>query len=69
MCAVFERVLQMDKGKALVGSHVTTADAQKMYSELCEDALRSTHSSIGSLLRGLGMVIGMELPIASFSTA
>ncbi len=50
MHSVFERVLQMDKGKALVGSHVTTADAQKMYSELCEDALRSTHSSIGSLL-------------------
>jgi len=41
-------VLQTDKGKALVRSYELTADAQKIYYELCEDALRSTCSSIDS---------------------
>jgi len=48
MYAVFERVLQTDKGKALVRSYESTADAQKIYYELCEDTLRSTCSSIDS---------------------
>ncbi len=48
MYAVFERVLQTDKGKALVRSYETTADAQKIFKELCEDALWSTQSSINS---------------------
>ena len=48
MYAVFERVLQMDKGKALVRSNETTSNAQKIFTELCQDALRSTHASIDS---------------------
>ncbi len=48
MYAVLEKILQMDKGKALVRSYESTANAQKIYYELCEDALRSTHSSIDS---------------------
>jgi len=42
MYAVFERVLQMDKGKALVRSNEATSNAQKIFAELCQDALRST---------------------------
>ena len=34
--------------KALVRSSESAANAQKIYYELCEDALRSTHSSIDS---------------------
>jgi len=34
MYAVFERVLQTDKGKALVRSHEVDADAQKIFDEL-----------------------------------
>ncbi len=48
MYAVFERVLQTDKGKALVRSHEADANAQKIFDELCKDAFRSTHSSIDS---------------------
>ncbi len=48
MYAVFERVLQMDKGEALVRSYQSTADDQKIFNDLCHDALRSTHSSIDS---------------------
>jgi len=48
MYAVFERVLQTDKGKALVRSNVADANAQKIFNELCQDALRSTHASIDS---------------------
>jgi len=48
MYAVFKRVLQMDKGKALVRSNETTSNAQKIFTELCQDALRSTHASINS---------------------
>ena len=39
MYAVFERVLQMDKGKALVRSNEATSNAQKIFMELCQDAL------------------------------
>jgi len=49
MYAVFERVLQMDKGKALVRSNETTSNARQIFSELCQDALRSTCASIDSL--------------------
>jgi len=45
MYAVFERVQQMDKGKALVRSYESTANVQKIFAEL---ALRSTCSSIDS---------------------
>ena len=48
MYAVFERVLQTDKGKALVRSHEATADAQTIFKDLCIDALKSTCSSIDS---------------------
>ena len=48
MYAVFERVLQTDKGKAFVRSHETDANAQIIFDELFKDALRSTHSSIDS---------------------
>ncbi len=48
MYAVFERVLQMDKGKALVRSNETTSDAQLIVEELCQDALCSTRASIDS---------------------
>jgi len=37
MYAVFERRLQMDKGRALVISHKASTDAQEIYYELCED--------------------------------
>jgi len=46
MYAGFKRLLQIDKGKALVRSYKATADAQKIFKELCEDALRCTCSSI-----------------------
>jgi len=46
--AVFERVLQTDKGKALVRLYEKTANAQRIFEELCQDALRSTRSSIDS---------------------
>jgi len=38
----------MDKRKALVRSYKSTADAQKIFDDLCQDALHSTHSSIDS---------------------
>jgi len=38
----------MDKGKALVRSYESTTDAQKIFNNLCQDALQSTHSSINS---------------------
>ena len=46
--AVFERVLQTDKGKALLQAYEDEADAQQIFKELCEDALQSTCSSIDS---------------------
>ncbi len=49
MYAVFERVLQMDKGKALVRLNEATSNTQKIFMELCQDALRSTCASIDSL--------------------
>jgi len=48
MHAVFERVLQMDKGKALVRLNEATSDAQLIFSELCHDVLCSTCASINS---------------------
>ena len=48
MYAVFERVLQTDKGKALVRSNEAASDAQQIFTELCQDALQSTHASIDS---------------------
>ena len=48
MYTVFERALQMDKGKALVRSNETTSNAQKIFTKLCQDALQSTHASIDS---------------------
>jgi hypothetical protein len=54
--AVFERVLQTDKGKALVRLYEKTSNAQKIFEELCQDALRSTCSSMihqGSSLTSL----------------
>jgi len=48
MYAVFERVLQTDKGKALVRSNEATSDAWQIFTELCQDALRSTRASIDS---------------------
>jgi len=38
MYSVFKRVLQMDKGKALVRSYQSTANAQKIFNDLCQDA-------------------------------
>jgi len=49
MYAVFERVLQMDKGKALMKSYESTTNAQKIFNDLCQDALWSTCSLIDSL--------------------
>jgi len=46
--ATFERVLQTDKGKSLVWTYEEDLDAQQIFKELCEDALRSTWSSIDS---------------------
>ncbi len=48
MYAVSKRVLQIDKGKALVRSYELTADAQKIFNNLCQDALWSAHSLIDS---------------------
>ena len=42
MYAVFEKTLLTDKGKALVRAHQRKYDAQKIYQELCEYALKST---------------------------
>ena len=42
MYAVFEKTLLTDKGKALVHAHQRKYDAQKIYQELCEYALKST---------------------------
>ncbi len=60
MYAVFERILQTDKGKALVRPYESTANAQKIYYELCEDALRSTCSSIDSS-RLLSYIISVRI--------
>ncbi len=48
MYAVFERVLQTDKGKALVRLNEATSNTQKIFTELCQDALHSTRASIDS---------------------
>jgi len=48
--ATFERILQTDKGKSLVRAYEKNSDAQQIFKELCEDALRSTRSSIDSSL-------------------
>ncbi len=48
MYAVFKRVLQTDKGKALVRLNEATSNTQKIFTELCQDTLRSTHASIDS---------------------
>ena len=37
-----------DKGKALMRYNEADANAQKIFNELCQDALRSTHASIDS---------------------
>ena len=42
MYAVFEKTLLTDKGKALVGAHQSTYDAQTFYKELLDYALTST---------------------------
>jgi len=46
--AAFKRVLQTDKGKSLVRTYKDLANAQQIFKELCDDALRSTQSSIDS---------------------
>jgi len=48
MFAVFERVLQTDKGKVLVQSNEATSDACLIFTELCQDALHYTRASIDS---------------------
>jgi hypothetical protein len=48
MYASFERHLQTDKGKALVGMHHTNADAQAIYTELSQYTLKSTKASLDS---------------------
>jgi len=48
MYAIFERVLQTDKGKALVRSNEATSNARLIFAELCQNALRSTRASIDS---------------------
>jgi len=48
MYAVFKRVLQTNKEKALVRSNEITSNAQKIFTELCQDALQATHASIDS---------------------
>lgn len=42
MYAVFEKTLLTDKGKALVRTYQTSFDAQKIYTELSEYAMKST---------------------------
>ncbi len=67
MYAVFERVLQTDKGKAQVRSNEADSNAQKIFNELCQDALRSTRASIDSsrlLSYILEMTFGIGLHIA-----
>ena len=46
MYAVFERTLLTDKGKALVCAHQRKYDAQKIYQELCDYALKSTKATM-----------------------
>ena len=46
MYAVFEKTLLTDKGKALVRAHQRKYDAQKIYQELSEYALKSTKATI-----------------------
>ena len=46
MYAVFEKTLLTDKGKALVRAHQRKYDAQKIYQELCEYALKSTKATM-----------------------
>ncbi len=46
--ATFERILQTDKGKSLVWTYKEDSEAQKIFKELCKDALRLTQSSIDS---------------------
>ena len=46
MYAVFESVLKTDKGKSIVRAHHDTYDAQKVYEELAEYALKSTKASM-----------------------
>jgi hypothetical protein len=48
MYAAFERHLQTDKGKALVRAQNATSNAQAIYKELSEYALRSTKASLDS---------------------
>lgn len=46
MYAVFEKTLLTDKGKSLVRVHQRKYDAQKVYAELSEYALKSTKASL-----------------------
>ncbi|HEY9711418.1 MAG TPA: hypothetical protein V6D48_24640 [Oculatellaceae cyanobacterium] len=46
MYAVFEKTLQTDKGKALVRHYQTSFDAQKIYKELSEYAMKSTKAAM-----------------------
>jgi hypothetical protein len=46
MYAVFEKTLKTDKGKALVRQYQATFDAQKIYKELSEYAMKSTKATM-----------------------
>jgi len=48
MYAAFEKTLLTDKGKALVRAHQRKYDAQKIYAELSEYALKSTTASMNA---------------------
>ena len=45
MYAVFEKILLTDKGKALVRLHQQSFDAQKIYKELSDYAMKSTKAT------------------------
>ena len=48
MCAVFERTLLSDKGKALVHEHTGDCDEKTVYSKLCAHTLQSAKANIDS---------------------
>ena len=49
MYAVFEKTLLTDKGKALVKLHQQSFDAQKLYRELSDYAMKSTKATMDAL--------------------
>ena len=48
MYTVFEHVLQTDQGKAYVHDYSATYDAQSIYHDLCDYALKLTKASLDS---------------------